>query len=620
MEEQIELHVSLRYAFSLPGDLTRIGDETRMAEALATALGKPRQRARTAIYRTHYLWVTGALDEALESGALACLLAEKANNPTLTALATLLLGVVHYSRGDYNRAADLLSTPVPSAGDLAREGHTPPTAQAVLYGAILVRCLAFLGRFDEAAARGREVLRLAETTDRSLNLVHACSALGSVHLLKGDLEDAVVVLERGLQLCRAESFRIPFPALASTLGTVYVGSGRVVEGLALLQEAAGPNTTLEHHFVPAGLTNLGWGYLLAGRPDEATEVAARALNLARERHDRGVEGYALRLLGEITMASDPVDVTAARGWFQKALEIAQELEMRPLVAHCYFGLGRLHGRVSDSRIAEEHMASARSIFLDWTCGSTPSKRPGSTIGPSRSGADQGDVDPPVHLTCRPAAGSGVDAPLDRRFDRAVSRGLGKGKPVSRAEHRALENSTLAEAGTRLGKHPVDAMLDLAVADGLETEFYSPSINTELDYLKEIITSDLTLLGVSDGGAHTKFTAGRYPTETLARLVREHQLMSLKEAHWRLSALPAWCAGFRNRSTLHEGAPADVVVYDHERLAVLPTEVARDFPGGEWRRVQRARGYRAVVVNGEITFEDDKHTGRTPGLLPRHGGG
>ncbi len=317
MEEQIELHVSLRYAFSLPGDLTRIGDETRMAEALATALGEPRQRARTAIYRTHYLWVTGALDEALESGALACLLAEKANNSTLTALATLLLGVVHYSRGDYNRAADLLSTPVPSAGDLAREGHTPPTAQAVLYGAILARCLAFLGRFDEAAARGREVLRLAETTDRSLNLVHACSALGSVHLLKGEFNDAVVVLERGLQLCRVESFRIPFPAVASALGTAYVGSGRIVEGLALLEEAVGPNTTLGHHFAPAGLTNLAWGYLHAGRRDEASEVAARALALARERHDRGVEGYALRLLGEITSTSGPVDVTAAREWFRE---------------------------------------------------------------------------------------------------------------------------------------------------------------------------------------------------------------------------------------------------------------------------------------------------------------
>jgi tetratricopeptide (TPR) repeat protein len=233
----------------------------------------------------------------------------------------------------------------------------------VLYGGILVRCLAFLGRFDEAAARGREVLRLAETSDRPLNLVHACSALGSVHLLKGNFDDAIVVLERGLQVCRVENFRIPFPALASALGTVYVGSGRIVEGLALLQEAVGP-TTPQHHFVPAGLTNLGWGYLRAGQLDEATEVAARALALARERHDRGVEGYALRLLGEITAAADPVDVPSARERFQKALEIAQELEMRPLVALCYFGLGRLHGRGGDHAIARDHLARALRMFLD----------------------------------------------------------------------------------------------------------------------------------------------------------------------------------------------------------------------------------------------------------------
>ena len=65
-------------------------------------------------------------------------------------------------------------------------------------------------RVDEAAAGGREVLRLAKTADRSLNLVHACSALGSVHLLKGEFNDAVVVLERGLQLSRWRAFALPF--------------------------------------------------------------------------------------------------------------------------------------------------------------------------------------------------------------------------------------------------------------------------------------------------------------------------------------------------------------------------------------------------------------------------
>ena len=100
-----------------------------------------------------------------------------------------------------------------------------------------------------------------------------------------------------------------------------------------------------------------------------------------------------------------------------------------------------------------------------------------------------------------------------------------------------------------------------------------------------------LFGVSDGGAHTKFlTAGRYPTETLCKVVREHKMISLEEAHWRLSALPAEVAGFRGRGVLKKGAPADIVVYDFDGLRVLPDEIAHDLPGGEWRRIQRAEGY------------------------------
>ena len=76
-----------------------------------------------------------------------------------------------------------------------------------------------------------------------------------------------------------------------------------------------------------------------------------------------------------------------------------------------------------------------------------------------------------------------------------------------------------------------------------------------------------------------------PTETLVQVVREHEIVDLEEAHWRLSALPARFAGFRDRGVLREGAPADIVVYDFDNLAVLPMEVARRLPG--WRVAARA---------------------------------
>ncbi|MSR15267.1 MAG: hypothetical protein EXR86_12015 [Gammaproteobacteria bacterium] len=192
--------------------------------------------------------------------------------------------------------------------------------------------------------------------------------------------------------------------------------------------------------------------------------------------------------------------------------------------------------------------------------------------------------------------------------------------VMKAELKNCENLTLRELAERQGKHPVDVMLDLAVADDLKTEFYT-TIGCSLPYLAEIVRNDLAILGVSDGGAHTKFfTAGRYPTETIEKLVREHGILSLEEAHWKLSSVPARCAGFRNRGTLQEGAPADIVIYDYEKLRVLPQEIAHDLPGNEWRRVQRAEGYRYILVNGQVTIKDDQTTGVTPGRLLRHGQG
>ena len=89
----------------------------------------------------------------------------------------------------------------------------------------------------------------------------------------------------------------------------------------------------------------------------------------------------------------------------------------------------------------------------------------------------------------------------------------------------------------------------------------------------------------------------------------------------MSALPAHAAGFRDRGVLREGAWADVVVYDLEKLGVDPQwvgEITHDLPGGEWRRVKRANGYRSIIVNGQETFADGKCTGASPGKLLRHG--
>jgi N-acyl-D-aspartate/D-glutamate deacylase len=178
--------------------------------------------------------------------------------------------------------------------------------------------------------------------------------------------------------------------------------------------------------------------------------------------------------------------------------------------------------------------------------------------------------------------------------------------------------TIKDIADQTGRHMVDIFLDMAVEEDLKTEFFGLPPMTSIPLLKEIVDDPWVVFGVSDGGAHTRFlTSGRYATEHIIK-IRDYNMCSLEEMHWRLSTLPAMVAGFRDRGTLVVGAPADIVVYDHANLKILPVEIAHDFPGNEWRRIQKASGYRYILVNGEVTIRDDQQTNTFSGKLLRHG--
>lgn len=192
--------------------------------------------------------------------------------------------------------------------------------------------------------------------------------------------------------------------------------------------------------------------------------------------------------------------------------------------------------------------------------------------------------------------------------------------VDREDLQHYEGMTIGQIAKAEGKHPVDAILDIAVADELRTTFATPQVHFNMEEMQRLLLTPHTIPGISDGGAHTKFSwFGRYSTEYLVNYVRKHQLVSLEHAHWHLSAVPAMYAGFVDRGVLRAGAPADILVYDLDELAWLEPEKTYDQPAGDWRRTVKAVGYRYIMVNGGITFIDGQCTGATPGELLRYGG-
>jgi len=191
---------------------------------------------------------------------------------------------------------------------------------------------------------------------------------------------------------------------------------------------------------------------------------------------------------------------------------------------------------------------------------------------------------------------------------------------TRPEHQGAVGHSIAELARAAGHEPIDVFLDLALSEDLRTGFKIHDFaNRDQEALATMLKHPHAVIGLSDGGAHTKlFSLGKYPIEFLAHWVRDRDLMSLEEAHRRLSFVPAWIIGLHDRGWLREGMAADVIVYDLDRLRIDPTEpeMVHDLPGGEGRLVQRAVGIDYTIVNGQVTFEGQTCTGARPGAVLR----
>ena len=250
-----------------------------------------------------------------------------------------------------------------------RERFGTASIQSVYSRAHLAWCLAELGTFPEGRAYGEDALRLAETVDHPYSLAVACFAVGHLSLCQGSLPQAIRVLERGLALSEAVNFPLMIRLCSARLGAAYSLSGRGPEALPLLERALEQTVAMRlPTLYPPYAVRLGEGYVLAGHLAAAIRLGQRALETTRAHKQYGYQAYALRLLGEITAHGDSPDVVEPEGHYREALALAEELGMRPLVAHCHLGLGKLYRRTEKLKQAHEHLTTATSMYREMAMG------------------------------------------------------------------------------------------------------------------------------------------------------------------------------------------------------------------------------------------------------------
>jgi class 3 adenylate cyclase/tetratricopeptide (TPR) repeat protein len=369
-ERAIDLHLEASRDLVSLGERAKSIEHARQAEVLAESLGDERRLGRALLFLAQRAWHWGDSDRALELGRRALVIANRLDDVSLQASVNTRLGIIGVTNGDYRQSAEILSrwTNTLRSDRSYEMGGGSRIAASVSWRVHIAWCLAELGEFPEAMARGEEALRIAGEFDQAASLIYAYRSLGVISLRRGAIPEAIPPLERALELCRVAQVRALFDVTAGHLGYVYALSDRLPEGVVLLEEAlADPEATgTVHH--PLLLAYLGEALLLAGRRDDAVAVAGRALDLALRQKERGHEAWALRLLGDIAAHADPPDPESAAGHYQQALARANELGMRPLAAHCHFGLGELYRRTGDHAKAQEHLATAVTLYREMDMG------------------------------------------------------------------------------------------------------------------------------------------------------------------------------------------------------------------------------------------------------------
>ena len=177
--------------------------------------------------------------------------------------------------------------------------------------------------------------------------------------------------------------------------------------------------------------------------------------------------------------------------------------------------------------------------------------------------------------------------------------------------------SVAEIAAERNQDPVETYIELALDKGLKRFFMQPLTNTHEPSTLEMMQHPRSVITFSDSGAHvSQIMDSSLQTHLLSYWVREQEALTLEDAVHQLSFVPASHWKLAGRGLLREGWNADVVIFDPQTVEPQVPELTYDLPAGARRLKQKANGFLATIVNGEVVLRNNEHTGALPGQLLR----
>jgi predicted ATPase/class 3 adenylate cyclase len=367
LEQAFEIRLELRPVLTQLGEARRALERLREAQGLAERLNDDRRRGRVFALVTNLHSLFGELDEATASGTRALAIARGLGDLELRILSTSYLEQAHNLRGEYDRVVELATdnlAALPADWVYKYFGIAAPSS--VYDRSWLVLSLAQLGRFTEAAEVEAEMIQLAEPTHHAYTLAMAYYAGGTLHLLQGDWAKACALTEQEIAVVRTGNVVLLLPWAVASSAWVLAQIGEASEALNRLREG---EQLVDRHAARGLFGYRGWAYhslgraaLLLRRLDEARSLGARAIESSLAHP--GFAAHALHLLGDVATHPDRFDAERGEAHYLEALALAEPRGMRPLLAHCHFGLSRLYTRTGQRQEAQEHVTTAWTLYRE----------------------------------------------------------------------------------------------------------------------------------------------------------------------------------------------------------------------------------------------------------------
>jgi N-acyl-D-amino-acid deacylase len=233
---------------------------------------------------------------------------------------------------------------------------------------------------------------------------------------------------------------------------------------------------------------------------------------------------------------------------------------------------------------------------------------GTISGQDRAGKARAYRDPSFRQTVKDALANAMAGVFSFSWERMV---VSYYPPDPTLEERGMLH--VAEAR---GVDPADLMFDMALETDLAARFRMSVVNYDEDEVAELLANPITLLGLSDAGAHaSQLCDACFSTHLLGHWVREKKTLGLEQAVRMLSSRVADVMGITDRGRLAPGLAADVTVFDPDTVGCSKLRRVRDLPGGTERLVADAFGIDAVVVNGVVVREGGRDAVKADGPLP-----